>query len=108
MSRKPQFDPMALWMLGFEYSRMMMEAQSVIAMRLMGMSGFWGMSRGEETRMVTEKQKAFMDSGLAMWKAALGSKAPEAVLRAGIKPLGRATSGNVRRLSRKGPRLPRT
>lgn len=93
--------------LGYEFTRMMAEAQAVMTMRMMGMAGFWGMGRGEESRMVLEKQQAFAQAGLAMWKAALGGGQPQAVMRAGIRPLGRKTTGNVRRLSRKGPRLPR-
>ncbi|MDO5656919.1 MAG: antifreeze protein [Paracoccus sp. (in: a-proteobacteria)] len=96
----------ALFALGMEYSRMMTQAQMVIALRMMGMGGMWNLGPGEENRMVAEKQKAFTQAGFDMWKAALRGGGADAVLRAGVRSLDRATGANVRRLGRRGPSLP--
>lgn len=96
----------ALFSLGLEYSRMMTQAQMVIALRLMGMGGMWNLGPGEESRMVAEKQKAFTRAGFDMWKAMLQGGDAGRVMRAGIRPLDRATGANVRRLGRRGPSLP--
>jgi len=41
-----------------EVSRMLIEAQQVIALRLAGMAGFWPMGQAETSRMVEEKLEA--------------------------------------------------
>lgn len=107
MARKDPFNPGDMVLLGMEMARLMFEAQTVITMRMLGMAGFWGMSRGEEKRMVVEKQKAFARAGTEMWSAAVAGKPADKVAGAGIKTLRRTTKANVTRLSRKGPRIPR-
>ena len=107
MSRKLPYDPAAMMMLGFEMSRLMFEAQTVIALRLMGLGGFWGRAKDEDTRMVAEKQAAFAKAGIAMWSSVMRGGSAEKVASVGIKPLRRVTKSNVSRLGRLGPRLPR-
>jgi hypothetical protein len=91
---------MAVWKSGYDAWRMMTEAQTVIAFRMMGLAGFWTLGEGETTRMITEKQRAFAHSAAAWTNAAMRGHPPERIFAAAIQPLGRATSGNVRRLSR--------
>lgn len=107
MAPKNPFTPVGMMTLGFEMTRLMFEAQTVITLRLLGMSGFWGRSKDEDVRMVAEKQAAFTKAGLAMWGSAMRGGSAEKIAGAGIRPLRRATKGNVARLTRKGPRLPK-
>ena len=106
MARKTPFDPVGMMALGFEMTRLMIEAQTVITLRMMGMAGFWGRSHDEDHRMIAEKQAAFAKAGIAMWSAALQGRTGDKVANAGLRPLRRATKSNVTRLTRKGPRLP--
>lgn len=107
MTRKNPFNPGDMIALGFEMSRLMFEAQTVITLRMLGMGGFWGRAKDEDTRMVAEKQAAFAKAGIAIWGSAMRGGAPDKIASAGIRPLRRTTKSNVKRLSGKGPRLPR-
>lgn len=86
--------------LGWAWSRLMVETQTVMTLRLMGMVGFWPVSPGENDRMVFEKGPAFARAQVAMTKAALKGARPDEIFAAGIRPLGRRTGANSRRLLR--------
>jgi hypothetical protein len=103
---KNMFDPFAFLRLGMQTGMMMAEAQAVIAMRLMGMAGAWNVTDRENTRMVSEKVSAFSDAAMKMGFAAMGGKRPDQIMTAAVRPLRSKTRGNVRRLSRRGPKLP--
>ena len=92
------------WKLALETSRAMFDAQAVIAMRLGGMAGFWAVSTGETTRMVTEKPRALLKAQWAMQKALLEGQPPDAILRAGLKPIRKNAGKNARRLAALGPK----
>lgn len=92
--------PLAIWKSGFDAWTMLAEAQTVVALRMMGMAGFWTLADGETARMVTEKQQAFAQSAFDGAAAAMRGQAPEHVLDAFVRPLGRKTSANARRLGR--------
>ena len=92
--------PMAIWTAGFDAWRMLVEAQTVMAFRMMGMAGCWRLADGEMLRMVTEKQQAFAQSAFDLTTAAMRGRPPEQVLAAAVRPLGRKTSANARRLGR--------
>jgi hypothetical protein len=92
--------PMAIWQSGFDAWRMLAEAQTVVALRMMGMAGIWTLAEGETTRMFTEKQQAFAQSALDLTTAAMRGRPPEQILAAAVGPLGRATRANSRRLGR--------
>ncbi|PZQ99977.1 MAG: antibiotic ABC transporter [Cereibacter sphaeroides] len=81
-------------------TRVMMESQMVIAMRLWGMAGGWPMTAAEQTRMVTEKVAAAQASGLAVARALVSGAGPGKVAMAALKPVRKRTSANVKRLSR--------
>lgn len=105
--RKTTYSPAGMIALTYESARMMAEAQAVIAMRVLGWGGMWGgAGQAENNRMVAEKQAAFAKAGLAMWGAMLIGARPEAILRAGVKPVGRTTADNVKRLTKLAPRFP--
>ncbi len=92
--------PMAIWQSGFDAWRMLAEAQTVIALRVMGMAGLWNLGEGETTRMFAEKQQAFAQSAMDGATAAMRGQPPERVLAAVVRPLGLRTSANARRLGR--------
>jgi hypothetical protein len=91
---------MGIWKTGLDAWRMLAEAQTVVALRMMGMAGLWTLSEGETTRMITEKQQAFAQSAFDGTMAAMRGQSPERVLAAVVRPLGRKTSANARRLGR--------
>lgn len=93
-------DPAASLKLWGDVMRMTCEAQYVMGVRMAGMMGMMPQRQGENFRMVTEKSDAARESfGAAFRSAALGSRADE-VLAAALKPYGRRTRVNARRLSR--------
>ncbi|RWR10139.1 hypothetical protein [Paenirhodobacter populi] len=97
------FDPFAPMRLTFQATRIGMEAQAVVAMRLAGMAGLWATPPSEMTRMVIEKAEAAIEAMQASTHAAMKGAAPDQVLRAGMTQIGRHTAGNLTRLSRMGP-----
>jgi hypothetical protein len=84
-----------------EASRMMVEAQQVIALRMAGMAGVWSMGPAENQRMVEEKVAAMTESAMAAMAAGLSGKSPAAVAMAAIRPVRRRTRANASRLGRK-------
>ncbi len=92
------------FLLGMDMWRIGMEAQAVIALRTAGMMGLWATRPAEMTRMVHEKPTAALDAWFAAGRAFMGGAAPQAVMRAGLKPIGKKTGANMRRLGRLGPR----
>lgn len=90
-----------LWRLQMRTARMMAEAQAVIAVRMLGMAGMLPSEAGETTRMITEKQAAFAQSGLAVAGAMLAGKTAMQAYGLGLTPIGRATRGNAARLLRR-------
>jgi hypothetical protein len=92
--------PMAIWKSGFDAWRMLGEAQTVVALRMMGMAGMWPLAEGETLRMVTEKQQAFAQSAFDGTMAAMRGAPPDLVLSAMVRPLGLKTSANAKRLGR--------
>ena len=81
------------------------EAQAVIAMRLMGLSGFWRVAPDESSRMVMEKPASFAAATSAAMAAATAGKRADKVMAAAITPLRKKTSANARRLSKGGIRF---
>ena len=92
--------PMAIWKSGFDAWQMLAEAQTVVALRMMGIAGLWTLAEGETTRMITEKQQAFAQSAIDGTMAAMRGQPPERILSALVRPLGRETSANAQRLGR--------
>ena len=83
-------------------------AQTTIALRLWSLAtpaerdSAWG--QAEVTRMVAEKQAAFVDATFAMQRAMLRSSAAAAaipVLTAGLRPYRTKTQANAKRLARR-------
>jgi hypothetical protein len=97
------FSPFEAMRLSMQTAMMLAEANMVIGMRLMGMSGMWRMKPSENARMVTEKQAAGAEAALAMGRAVMLGGNAARVLEAGLKPVARRTKANVKRLAKRGP-----
>ncbi|MBY8974621.1 antifreeze protein [Rhodobacteraceae bacterium NNCM2] len=100
--------PVDFWFTGLEAMRLGLEAQIVIGFRLMGMMGLWSVAPTEDRMMVAEKQKAFTRAGSAAATAMVKGSVPTRVMEAAMRPLRSRTTSNVKRLSRRGPKLPGT
>lgn len=92
--------PFAYWALGVRTAQMLVEANTVIAFRVMGMAGGWPVSPTEGARMVFEKGPAFLRAYGDAATAAMKGKRPDEIATAALRPIGRKTRSNAKRLSR--------
>lgn len=90
----------SMWRQSVAMTTLMWEAQTVIAIRMMGMAGLWPVPRGENHRMVREKAPAFAESWMAASRAFWSGSGPDAALTAWHRPLTRKARANRRRLTR--------
>ncbi|MEM8850090.1 MAG: antifreeze protein [Pseudomonadota bacterium] len=79
-------------------AEMMLDAQTVVGLRMLGMAGVRPTDPDENLRMVTEKQTAFTQSGIATLGAMLAGKTPIQTYDLALAPIGRTTRENSRRL----------
>lgn len=98
-------DQMKMMRAGLSMGLAAMEAQAVIAMRLWGMMGLWNTAPSENLRMVNEKVSAAVAAQQAVTKAVLSGQGPGAAALAAVTPVRRRTQANVKRLSKRGPKL---
>lgn len=82
------------------FATFVIETQTVMALRLMGLSGALPARPGETERMFSEKPMAFFDAQTAGLKAMISGKSPDQIFDAAMKPLSRKVSANRRRLLR--------
>lgn len=82
-------------------ARMGFEAQTVIALRTLGLMGMLPAAPGENTRMVAEKMKAFQTSVNRAAQLAAAGQPAQAVLAGAWAPYSRATATNYKRLTRR-------
>lgn len=97
-------NPFDFWRLNRDIVEMNMEASAIVAMRMLGMMGLWGVKKSEVYDMIVEKPPAFTEAWIGGMAAALRGAAPDRVLAASLAPIGRQTRSNHRRLSRLGMR----
>jgi hypothetical protein len=88
--------------LAIQSGMMMVEANMVIAMRLLGMGGMWRVTPTENARMMNEKTAAAVASGQAMTRAILAGHNITTVALAGLKPVRAKTRANATRLAKRG------
>ena len=112
MTRKLPFDPSDqlvsvadIWRLQGQIAMMAFEAQTVVALRILGMMGLWAVTPSENARMVAEKPTAFLQSATAAMTAAANGQRPDQIVTAAVTPIRRRTSANVRRLTKRGPQI---
>jgi hypothetical protein len=94
--------PMDYWANALQVACVMAEAQSVIAMRVMGAIGVWSVPRSENKRMLNEKVSAFVKGSTDASLAALSGKSPDVVAALAIKPIRQTTRANHKRLTKRG------
>lgn len=82
------------------------DAQTVIALRTLGMLGLWNTGAGESERMVAEKAEAFTHSAIASARAMARGETPDQIAMAGMRPLHRKAKSNAARLTKAGPKSP--
>ncbi|WP_209424535.1 antibiotic ABC transporter [Pararhodobacter sp. SW119] len=97
----------AAMQLANTYTRMLVESQMIITMRMMGMVGAWRVSPTENKRMVQEKMSAFMKGAAAAGAVAMRGADAVAIVTAATAPYSRATRANTRRLRGGHPLLPK-
>ena len=98
-------NPLKIWANSVELTTLLSEAQAVIAMRVIGLAGFWSVTPYENKRMVSEKAYALTKSASEATRASLRGAPPDAVIAAAIKPIRQKTRANARRLSKRGPKV---
>ena len=94
--------PMDYWKNAMQIGFVLAEAQGVIAMRLMGLAGFWSVPKTENKRMLNEKVFAFVKGTTDASFAAAAGKSPDIVAALAIKPIRQATRANHKRLTKRG------
>ncbi|WP_366191045.1 hypothetical protein [Meridianimarinicoccus marinus] len=85
---------------GTSLAAMASEAHTVIAMRTLGMLGFWPMGVGENTQMIMEKPAAMALAADEALRATLQGLRPDQVLGAALEPIRARTQDNAHRLTR--------
>ena len=90
------------WDNAVEVSLIMIEAHTVINMRLMGMAGLWSVAPQENTRMVTEKLEAMVQASTDAGMVTLRGGSPDEIAAAVIAPIRKATRANAKRLGKRG------
>ncbi|KHQ55033.1 hypothetical protein [Mameliella alba] len=96
-----RLSPFDLWLTASRFACMAAEAQTVVAMRVLGMAGLWSVTPSETARMMREKVVNFP---LAMEQATRAAWKGEDPLGAALAPLHRQTRANALRLARRGPK----
>jgi hypothetical protein len=91
-------NPLSILTLQSQFAALMLETQTVMALRIMGMSGAIPSRRGENSRMVAEKGPAMLKSMAAGTKAAMAGKQPDEIMTAAMAPLSRKVRANRKRL----------
>jgi len=71
-----------------------------MALTLLGMAGVLPADRVENGRMIADKGPAFSAAMMAGGRAAKKGQTPDRVALAMVRPLGRKTHANVKRLSK--------
>jgi hypothetical protein len=102
----PMMTPVQMISLSLKTGMMLMEAQMVIGMRMMGMAGLWRVHPSETARMSSEKVSSATQSAVAASTAIMTGKSPSFIAEAALKPIARRTKSNVKRLARLGPGKP--
>ena len=91
-------NPFAFLTLQSTFTALMMETQTVMALRILAMAGAIPARRGENSRMISEKGPAMLKAMTAGTQAALAGKRPDQIMAATIAPLSRKVHANRKRL----------
>lgn len=91
-------NPITLLSLNVKLVSLMLDTQTVMAMRLMGMAGALPQARGENSRMMNEKGPAMFKAYQAATQAAIAGGRPDQILTAAMVPVSKKVRANRRRL----------
>lgn len=94
--KAPAASPYRLMM---QMTRIAVESQMIIGLRMAGMMGFMAQSPGEPFRMVAEKHAAASESLFAIAQATSRGATADRVVSAALRPYGKRTRANSRRLA---------
>jgi pseudouridine-5'-phosphate glycosidase len=97
-------EAMRLWM---QMGLMAYEAQVTITLRMLGMAGLWHTAPGENQRMMQEKTEAMQQSAIAATQAVLRGKSSVGIAQAALNPVRKRTQANAKRLTARGPKIPK-
>ncbi|WP_281981362.1 antifreeze protein [Thalassorhabdomicrobium marinisediminis] len=92
--------PSDLIAMNMRLATLMVEAGTVMNLRLLGMTGALPARRGETRRMVDEKASVAAQSYMAASTAMMAGKPPLAIYEAALKPVSSKVSANRKRLSK--------
>ncbi|MAY62967.1 MAG: antifreeze protein [Rhizobiales bacterium] len=81
----------------FDMARMAADAQFVIAARMFGLATSTA-AKGENTRMIAEKQAAMAEGAMRAGIAAATGKSPKQIANAAMAPAKRTLAANKKRL----------
>ncbi|MDP5305518.1 antibiotic ABC transporter [Paracoccus spongiarum] len=98
MAASPAVAPYRLMM---QMTRIVVESQMIIGLRMAGMMGLVAQAPGEPFRMVAEKQAAASESLFAIAQATSRGASADRVMSAALRPYGKRTRANSRRLAAK-------
>jgi len=87
-----------------EMTQMMIEAQTVIGLRMLGTAGLWSVTPAEDGRMVSEKLQAMQRASSDATFVMLRGGSPDEITAAAIKPYRQKTRANAKLLGQRGPK----
>lgn len=90
--------PSELFSLQLKMTTLMAETQTVMALRLMAMSGAIPAKRGENERMFDEKAPAMAQAFAAATDAMMQGARPDQIMSAAIAPVSKRVTSNRKRL----------
>ncbi|TDH38584.1 antifreeze protein [Pseudohoeflea suaedae] len=97
MARRQKSLASSMVRASFDMARMAADAQFVIAARMLGMATGVA-AKGENTRMVAEKQAALVEGAMKAGMAAATGKSQRQIADAAVAPAKRTLAANKKRL----------
>ena len=90
--------PNDLFSLHLDMTTLMVDTQTVMALRIMAMSGAIPARHGENDRMMQEKGPAMAKAYAAATEAMFAGGRPDQIMSAAMKPVSKRVSSNRKRL----------
>ncbi|NNK16275.1 MAG: antifreeze protein [Sulfitobacter sp.] len=91
---------LGLFSLHMRVTTLMIEAQAVVVLRLLGMAGIVPAHHGENHLMVSEKGPAMAQAFTEASMAIMAGKRPDEVFSAAMEPVSKRVKSNHKRLTR--------
>jgi hypothetical protein len=90
--------PNELFSFHLNMTTLMVDTQTVMALRIMGMSGAIPARHGENDRMIQEKGPAMAKAYAAATEAMLAGGRPDQIMSAAMEPVSKRVRSNRKRL----------